>query len=276
MQSKQMSAQPPQNKNAGAELRQKLNAAKSTLGIKDLNVSAAASGHEKVMKAVEKNPKVPFNQILNKLSSNERNSYIAATSQVPSDALGSNVPMNRFRRQLQVLKPAAAAKKSLMNSFDVFDKEQICEATLRDEVSPPPMLVLKRTGIRIFPDGRRVAMYVNDKMGLTFTIPYRPTGTKTDDATVPGSVSEEIMESLEQVAAFAQQDNVTSNAKHMKFADGSKLKVSHGAAKAIHMVHGALNDENKKKFADMLTTPKGFEKAAHFALSKVKFSIGDK
>jgi hypothetical protein len=138
------------------------------------------------------------------------------------------------------------------------------------------MLVLKRTGIRIFPDGRRVAMYVNDKMGLTFTIPYRPTGTKTDDATVPGSVSEEIMESLDQVAAFAQQDNVTSNAKHMKFADGSKLKVSHGAAKAIHMVHGALNDENKKKFAEMLTTPKGFEKAAHFALSKVKFSIGDK
>jgi hypothetical protein len=270
-----MSATPPQNKNAGAELRQKLNAAKSTLGIKDLNVSAAASGHEKVMKAVEKNPKIPFNQILNKLSSNERSSYIAATSQVPSDALGSDVPMNRFRRQLQVLKPSAA-KKSLMNSYDILDGDQLCEATLRDEVSPPPMLVLKRTGIRIFPDGRRVAMYVNDKMGLTFTIPYRPTGTKTDDATVPGSVSEEIMESLEQVAAFAQQDNVTSHAKHMKFADGSKLKVSHGAAKAIHMVHGALNDENKKKFADMLTTPKGFEKAAHFALSKVKFSIGDK
>jgi len=196
-----MSATPPQNKNAGAELRQKLNAAKSTLGIKDLNVSAAASGHEKVMKAVEKNPKIPFNQILNKLSSNERSSYIAATSQVPSDALGSDVPMNRFRRQLQVLKPSAA-KKSLMNSYDILDGDQLCEATLRDEVSPPPMLVLKRTGIRIFPDGRRVAMYVNDKMGLTFTIPYRPTGTKTDDATVPGSVSEEIMESLEQVAAL--------------------------------------------------------------------------
>ena len=63
---------------------------------------------------------------------------------------------------------------------------------------------------------------------------------------------------------------------HWKFADGSKLKVSHGAAKAIHLVHGALNDENKKKFADMLTTPKGFEKAAHFALSKVEYKIGDK
>jgi hypothetical protein len=62
----------------------------------------------------------------------------------------------------------------------------------------------------------------------------------------------------------------------MRFDDGSKLKVSHGAAKAIHMVHGALNDENKKKFAEMLTTPKGFEKAANFAMSKVSFKIGDK
>ena len=95
---------------------------------------------------------------------------------------------------------------------------------------------------------------------------------------VPGVQAEEtdLMESLEQVAAYAQQDNVTSHAKHFKFADGSKLKVSHGAAKAIHLVHGALNDENKKKFAEMLKTPKGFEKAAHFALSKVNFSIGDK
>ena len=240
-------------------------------------MSAAASGHAKVTKAYAANPKAQFSQVINKLSPTERTNYIAATSQVPSDALSSDVPMNRFRRQFQVLKPAATAKKSLMNSYEIIDKEHICEATLRDEVNPPPMLVLKRTGIRIFPDGRRVAMYVNSRMGLTFTIPYSPTGTSTD-ATVPGVKTEEveIMESLDQVAKFAQQENVTSNAKHFKFADGSKLKVSHGAAKAIHMVHGALNDENKKKFADMLNTPQGFEKAAHFALSKVKFTIGDK
>jgi hypothetical protein len=87
---------------------------------------------------------------------------------------------------------------------------------------------------------------------------------------------EDFMESLEQVAAYASQESPKTLAKHMKFADGSKLKVSHGAAKAIHMVHGALNPENQKKFADMLTTPKGFEKAAHFALSKVEYQIGGK
>jgi hypothetical protein len=110
-----------------------------------------------------------------------------------------------------------------------------------------------------------------------FTIPYTP-GEVGKPVTIPGVQSEEtdLMESLEQVAAYASQESPKALAKHMKFADGSKLKVSHGAAKAIHLVHGALNDENKKKFAEMLKTPKGFEKAAHFALSKVEYTIGGK
>ena len=171
-----------------------------------------------------------------------------------------------------------AVRKNLQNSVDFSDKKQISELIMRNEVNPPPMLVLKRKGIRIFPDGRRVALYTNDKMGLVFTIPYKGSGTSTE--VIPGVQSEEtendIMESLEQVSAYAQQESPKAAAKHMKFADGSKLKVSHGAAKAIHMVHGALNDENKKKYAEMLTHPKGFEKAAHFALSRVQFTIGGK
>lgn len=45
-------------------------------------------------------------------------------------------------------------------------------ARLRDETIPAPMLVLRRRGIRIFPDGRHVALYTNDKYNLIFTIPY--------------------------------------------------------------------------------------------------------
>ena len=44
--------------------------------------------------------------------------------------------------------------------------------SLKDETSPAPMLVLRRRGIRIFPDGSRVALYTNDKYNLVFTIPY--------------------------------------------------------------------------------------------------------
>jgi len=245
--------------------------AKTALGLKDLNVAAAVAGHNLYKAHAAKNPNMSASQVLNKVSPNARANYLKLSSAVPSDILSA--PMNQFRTTLQRLKQV-----KLNNSvdIDITDVEQISEA-LQDEIQPGPMLVLRRKGIRIFPDGRRVALYTNDKLGLVFTIPYTP-GQVGAPVVIPGVQSEEtdIMESLEQVANYAQQDNVTSNAKHFKFEDGSKLKVSHGAAKAIHLVHGALNDENKKKFADMLKTPKGFEKAAHFALSKVNFSIGGK
>jgi hypothetical protein len=46
------------------------------------------------------------------------------------------------------------------------------EKRLKDESIPAPMLVLRRRGIRIFPDGKHVALYTNDKYNLTFTVPY--------------------------------------------------------------------------------------------------------
>ncbi len=169
---------------------------------------------------------------------------------------------------------ALNTRQSTMAVAKNLQKEEF-ELELTEELADPPMMmVLKRKGIRVFPDGKRVALYVNEKLGLTFTIPYTPTVGKLENPMVGVTEGvEEIMESLEQVAAYAQQENPKATAKHMKFADGSKLKVSHGAAKAIHMVHGALNDQNKKHFEDMLKNPKSFEKAAHFALSKVNFTI---
>lgn len=165
-----------------------------------------------------------------------------------------------------------AVRRNIMNGVEISRDDYITEGTFND---PPMMLILKRQGIRIFPDGKRVALYKNEKLGLSFTIPYSSTGPEQELTGVSEEV-EDVMESLEQVAKYAQQDNVTSHAKHFKFVDGSKLKVSHGAAKAIHMVHGALNPENQKKFAEMLKDPKGFTKAAHFALSKVNFTINGK
>lgn len=54
---------------------------------------------------------------------------------------------------------------------------------LRDETIPAPMLVLRRRGIRIFPDGKHVALYTNDKYNLTFTIPY---GKGSENSVVNG------------------------------------------------------------------------------------------
>lgn len=164
--------------------------------------------------------------------------------------------------------------RNLQNGYEVTRDEFISEKVAL-ATDPPMMLILKRRAIRIFPDGKRVALYNNERLGLSFTIPYDSAGFYQSP---PGLRSEEIdsddiMENIDQVVSYATQEQPKSTAKHMKFSDGSKLKVSHGAAKALHMVHGALNPENQKKFADMLSTPKGFEKAAHFALSKVNFTI---
>lgn len=52
-------------------------------------------------------------------------------------------------------------------------RKKLNEATsIGNETIPAPMLVLRRRGIRIFPDGKHVALYTNDKYNLIFTIPY--------------------------------------------------------------------------------------------------------
>jgi hypothetical protein len=47
------------------------------------------------------------------------------------------------------------------------------------------MLVLRRKGIRIFPDGKHVALYTNDKYNLVFTIPYG--GSADEEPVVTGT-----------------------------------------------------------------------------------------
>jgi hypothetical protein len=50
---------------------------------------------------------------------------------------------------------------------------------------PAPMLVLRRQGIRVFPDGRHVALYTNDKYNLMFTVPF---GVSAVSGTAPESI----------------------------------------------------------------------------------------
>lgn len=51
-------------------------------------------------------------------------------------------------------------------------RNQLNESSMANEVIPAPMLVLRRRGVRIFPDGRKVALYTNDKYNMVFTVPY--------------------------------------------------------------------------------------------------------
>ena len=255
------------------EVRTKIQAAKTALGLKDLNVAAAAAGHNMYQAHAAKNPNLPVNQILNKISPNARANYLKLTSSVPSELLG-DIPLSQYRNALMKLKQV---RGTLNNSFEITDLDQISEAArLKDEMNPPVMLVLKRRGIRIFPDGKRVALYVNEKLGLTFTIPYEPSGTSAKEI-LPGVQAEEVdinEENIEENIEHIKDIVDKHQAKKLKFLDGSSMNVDATTAKAIHLVHGALNDENKAKVARMLTLSKGqFMKVADFAMKNTAFKI---
>jgi hypothetical protein len=161
-----------------------------------------------------------------------------------------------------------ALMRNVREDFEITRDEYISEERQGD---PPMMIVLKRRGVRIFPDGKRVALYVNEKLGLTFTIPYKSFGP--EDVIGVSEETEQVIESFEQLQKYASQEEPKAKSRHFKFADGTKMPIAHGVAKAMHMVHGALNDQNKRKYEAMLNEPKGFKKAADFALSRVQFSI---
>lgn len=272
-----MTKKPQQNNPASdRDIRAKINTAKSTLGLRDLNVAAALAGHKAFIAAAAKNPNASYSQVLNKVAPNARQQYSVLGSAVPTDILNAGVPMSQFRATLQKLKQS---KRPMNNSYEITDTEQETESlteVFKDEQNPPAMMVLRRQAIRIFPDGRRVALYTNKQLGLTFTIPYTPNGTSATTV-VPGIQKEDVeivLENIDQLKKIADSSKMHSN---VKFKNGSSMKVDHYTASAIQQLHNALNDENKAKVARMVAhSPEQFKKVADFALSKTTFKINDK
>ncbi len=146
-----------------------------------------------------------------------------------------------------------------------FEDEQLTEAESSKSSSddPPVVLMLKRKAIRIYPDKTKVALYYSSKLNKNFTVPYN---TPTDSVIQSEEVEleEAVMDSLHKIVSGKQAQTV-------KFGNGQTRKVDHYTASAITQVHKAVNDDNKKKLADMVhKSPAHFEKVASFAFSKVK------
>ena len=51
------------------------------------------------------------------------------------------------------------------------------------ETTPPAVLLLKRRGVRVFPNGQKVALFTNDQYNLTFSVPYGMVGNEQDPIT---------------------------------------------------------------------------------------------
>ena len=138
---------------------------------------------------------------------------------------------------------------------------------INEQVGDPPfVLVLKRKAFRLYPDGLKVALYYNDKLDKYFSVPY---STERDinspiQAEETEQIEEAVMDQLHKIVANKQAQSV-------KFGDGSTRKVDHYTASAVTQVHNVLNNENKKKFADMVhKSPAHLAKASDFAFKHAK------
>ena len=143
-------------------------------------------------------------------------------------------------------------------------KEEI-EVIVEDLHNEPPfILLLKRTAVRMYPNNVRVAIYRNEKLNKEFAIPFTMTNIGNVQAEEVEPIEEAVMDTLHKIVAG-------KSAQSVKFATGETRKVDHFTASALTQVHKALNDENKKKFADMVhKSPAHFSKASDFAFSKAK------
>ena len=114
-----------------------------------------------------------------------------------------------------------------LKEFKTGDKAPILEA--KDKLPDPPMiLLLKRRAIRLYPQGKRVALYHNDKLGIDISIPYSPSNLEKE---IPGfaSANEEVLSEKEHDDLFgdythALKSHYETGARHADHPELAKLK----------------------------------------------------
>ena len=142
-------------------------------------------------------------------------------------------------------------------------KEEVVE--LIEAKDPPFVLILKRRAIRLYPDGTKVALYRNDRLNKVFAVPY--------DTTMDPVIQAEEVELEETVDAIGQLQKIKDTHQHgtVNHKDSSASKVDAQTAHAILTVHESLNDNNKKKLADMVSRSSDhLQKAADFSRKHMK------
>jgi hypothetical protein len=159
---------------------------------------------------------------------------------------------------------AYGKEQDVKEDFEVIEAEDLQEQKRNELKDPPFVLMLKRKAIRLYPNNTKIALYYNQKLDKYFSVPY---GTKIDaplQAEETEYFEESVMDQLHKIVSSKQANTV-------KFANGQSRKVDHYTASAITQVHKSVNDENKKKLADMVhKSPAHLSKVADFAFSKMK------
>jgi len=151
-------------------------------------------------------------------------------------------------------------------SNDTVKEETLDESILQKD--PPAVLVLRRKNIRSFSNDTYIALYYNDKLNKYFSIPY----STNSDINSPIQ-AEEVQIDEAKINGIDQLKKIRDSKQHgtVNHLDGSASKVDGFTASAILQVHDKLNDENKKKIANMVSNSHyHLSKVANFAFSKSK------
>lgn len=127
-------------------------------------------------------------------------------------------------------------------------KENLALESLNENFDPPLVLILKRKTIRDFIGGKKVALYANDPLGLTFTVQYDSRSGKVDNNSP--MVSEEaalnhLCETFELSEAVARMIRPNEAHKLLK-------------------VFNSLNDKNKEAMRNHIKDPEMIDDVLKF------------
>ena len=143
-------------------------------------------------------------------------------------------------------------------------QEEISEAYARP-ADPPPIILLRRKAIRVYPDGKKVALYYADKLNKYISIPYEDI-YRDRDSNIPTVSEEYLTEGGGGVLSVIRDIVQNKQAETVRFDDNSSMKVDLLTAQAIMNIYDAVNEGNKEKLDKMINKDKNnFFKVASFA-----------
>ena len=133
---------------------------------------------------------------------------------------------------------------------------------------PPFTLILKRKAIRMYPNNTRVALYWCERLKRYISVPYQAGGGDIGIAQVEEFIPEEFKEVDLSEGIIQELETIKKTKQNGKVGhlDGKSSPVDLQTAHLILSVHGKLNDENKKKIAELARKSKeSFSKVVAFA-----------
>ena len=130
----------------------------------------------------------------------------------------------------------------LVDVDDLYKDKDTDKKEVKESVSvskePPPVLLLKRKAIRLYPDDTRIALYYSQKLDRHFSIPYGP---KIDENPIQAE----------------------GNVMHLE--DGNVIELTEEMTQSISETYDSLSENNKNKFLEKLTESiESFEKVYEF------------